>query len=152
VFAQAKQLPSHLDCSINMTQPGSTGDTGYTSGKGAMKAPSRAEVDQKVDDKTTVMEGSELAGLSVGVRTALARRKQGHNACAYWDAPRCHGAGTLQASWLQTCARTDVQARSSTLEPHASALLQQEAASAARGRTSRQAREPCLARARASSP
>ncbi len=55
-----------------MTQPGSTGDTGYTSGKGAMKAPSRAEVDQKVDDKTTVMEGSELAGLSVGVRTALA--------------------------------------------------------------------------------
>ncbi len=55
----------------NMTQPGSTGDTGYTSGKGAMKAPSRAELDQKVDDKTTVMEGSELAGLSVGVRTAL---------------------------------------------------------------------------------
>jgi len=65
-------LPSHRSYSTNMTQPGSTGDTGYTSGKGAMKAPSRAEVDQKVDDKTTVMEGSELAGLSVGVRTALA--------------------------------------------------------------------------------
>ena len=54
-----------------MAQPGSagdTGDTGFTSGKGAVKVPSRTETEQMVRDNA--MEGSELAGLTVGVRLA----------------------------------------------------------------------------------